>query len=637
MSANKIPLYISAEFGDLDYVKECLALGMKANVYAPNGDYPLHAAARGKNPAMLKLILDAYPEAVNNSGHDGCYALHEVFRNRCPAVRDNIYKCCEILLGAGANVNKRNDNGWLPFAWALDMKDYPICALLIRHGADSTSFRLSSLDWFREADEKAHIEARQKQAEADEKAYKEAMQKRAEEKTQEEKKQAEEKAREEKKQADQKRQESAAESKTMADDHVNPVLPCARCSPESHTLPLFCAIINGHVACLKAILKSHPGEIKKGNAAGHTCLHMAVYHEREEFIKPLVDAGADLKVVDWYSRTALDLAIYREHDGMIRALISCGAKVTPAIQVRIDKMRLHNSKEVDAEKKCAKKVSTEVAKSPTLVETEATKKGIKSSEPTLEERIADISHFVPFDQVKPTTCDQCSSLCRALYFGHRSCFQTILKFHPEEVGTRNSERDTCLHEAVRYSRFEYIKYLVDAGAALEAPGTVPHGTPLEYAIRLKHVLSARVLIDCGAIIPTSISSGDKQWLEENCPKSVNSSPTPTSGTSTEERVTTPVSTTTATATKDKEVENKEEVDDFSERCRAELMRYWCKTIDDALHKAAFIDHKDYVEITVVGARLRARLVKLYQKRRFCAETSDEDSCQSIIFSCTPEE
>lgn len=83
---------------------------------------------------------------------------------------------------------------------------------------------------------------------------------------------------------------------------------------------------NGNVNALKSFLtRGMPVNLGEGKKT--TLLHAAAYYDRAAYMKVLIDAGANLNMLDSYGQTALFLACERRSFSCIDLLIKKGADV----------------------------------------------------------------------------------------------------------------------------------------------------------------------------------------------------------------------------------------------------------------------------------------------------------------------
>ena len=93
------------------------------------GETPLHCAVRREELAVVDLILPLLPaRAIDAASDSGDTPLHLAMRNRDPCLASR-------LIGAGANIARRNNMGYNPLLCALMNRHFQIAADLINRGA----------------------------------------------------------------------------------------------------------------------------------------------------------------------------------------------------------------------------------------------------------------------------------------------------------------------------------------------------------------------------------------------------------------------------------------------------------------------------------------------------------------------
>lgn len=99
----KTALYIAAERGQVEIVKELLELGADVNLKAED-ETLLHAASSSPNPNLLEKIVKLLPHLINEQTKEGYTALHNASIVGNPS-------CISILLNNGASLDIVNNEG----------------------------------------------------------------------------------------------------------------------------------------------------------------------------------------------------------------------------------------------------------------------------------------------------------------------------------------------------------------------------------------------------------------------------------------------------------------------------------------------------------------------------------------------
>ena len=82
------------------------------------------------------------------------------------------------------------------------------------------------------------------------------------------------------------------------------------------------------------------------NAKGDTLLILAAYHQREETVAALLEAGADPDRVNDNGQTALMSAVFRGNETIVRTLLAAGASQTAGAHSALDFARVFERTEL---------------------------------------------------------------------------------------------------------------------------------------------------------------------------------------------------------------------------------------------------------------------------------------------------
>jgi ankyrin repeat protein len=118
-------LHMAAYFGRKDAVKLLLEAGAPIRARSSNAmnNHPIHAAAAGKHPEIVSLLIAAGAD-VNATQAGGFTPLHA-------AAQNGDVDMAKELLANGANSNVRADNGQLPLDLALGQGHKPVVDILM--------------------------------------------------------------------------------------------------------------------------------------------------------------------------------------------------------------------------------------------------------------------------------------------------------------------------------------------------------------------------------------------------------------------------------------------------------------------------------------------------------------------------
>jgi ankyrin repeat protein len=106
-----------------------------ARAYSPDGFTALHFAAYYGSPETVALLIErgADIEAVTKNFLSNM-PLHAAAAGRGPAL-----ETCEVLVGAGADVNAKQHGGFSVLHTPAHRGDLPMAELFLRHGADASA------------------------------------------------------------------------------------------------------------------------------------------------------------------------------------------------------------------------------------------------------------------------------------------------------------------------------------------------------------------------------------------------------------------------------------------------------------------------------------------------------------------
>ncbi|PNS19875.1 hypothetical protein CAC42_7842 [Sphaceloma murrayae] len=113
-NSGQTALHFAASKSNLDVARKLIAKGATARTKDKRGQLPLHRAAAVGNVPIMKLFLEN-KSPVNATDMDGCTALHH-------AIAEGHGDAAVVLLKAGADLEKKDNNGALPIDLAPDAK-----------------------------------------------------------------------------------------------------------------------------------------------------------------------------------------------------------------------------------------------------------------------------------------------------------------------------------------------------------------------------------------------------------------------------------------------------------------------------------------------------------------------------------
>ena len=127
------PLHRAVMDENAPQVQSLIKAGARVDVQDKNGDTSLLWAARLSNLVIAKMLIAAIKAKtdLNIGNKNGDTALHEAMN------RENL-EIMEALIGAGADVDVANAQGFTPLHWAVAewINSLEIAEMLLKEGAD---------------------------------------------------------------------------------------------------------------------------------------------------------------------------------------------------------------------------------------------------------------------------------------------------------------------------------------------------------------------------------------------------------------------------------------------------------------------------------------------------------------------
>lgn len=120
------PLHLVVAMDAIDGVELLVKHKAKLNPQDPDGgETPLHIASRNNSQKILQILLEA-GASVDRQNKKGCSPLYLA----------QTAGCAKLLIEHHANVNIKNFDGFTPLHLAVIQKNQPLVIILLENGAD---------------------------------------------------------------------------------------------------------------------------------------------------------------------------------------------------------------------------------------------------------------------------------------------------------------------------------------------------------------------------------------------------------------------------------------------------------------------------------------------------------------------
>jgi len=242
------PIHDATTNGDVDTVKRLLA--QNPNLISSRdekyGQSPLHVAAFNGNKAIVELLLGKGAD-VNAKANNGATPLH------LAAVRGSV-EVATLLLESGAQINATDNDGWTPLHSASVSKKEEMIALLVQHGGKDLTG-------------------------------------------------------------------NGPQGPSVGQGPAG--------DPALRGAQVFQAATAGDLATVKALILETPKFVNSKDSDGNSLLHVAAANGNKELTDLLLEDGADVNAVA-LSLTPLIVAVRHQHADIAEALLAHGARVNAA-------------------------------------------------------------------------------------------------------------------------------------------------------------------------------------------------------------------------------------------------------------------------------------------------------------------
>ncbi len=274
--------------------------------------------------------------------------------------------------------------------------------------------------------------------------------------------------------------------------------------------PLHLAAVNGHADCVKALLyfAEHAGiglNVNEENKDGDTALHLTVRYYYKDIIQILLNYNANPSLKNKHGSNAFELteslsvrqALNEKYVSAVNLLNITVKKITQ------DEEGLSDKQPSEKEEFGVRPSSAESFKNADKLFISVYKNDIKAMKRLLGFSGRDIIHSQDAKIPKPTY--KCHPLCRC-----KNCIGEVNSEEEEEsecgfrkidalsVNICNSDGFTALHMASKLGNTELIRFLLDAGAKVNARTYKELWTPLHISCISNQKAVAKTLLECNS-------------------------------------------------------------------------------------------------------------------------------------------
>ena len=129
--------HLAVLFEDLDKMNYYKGVSRSVHAIDRDGNTPLHTALVSTNKDVISCVINTYnhlPKQVNRSGECIMKVLSNMSYYKYPD--EDALAIISMMLGAGADPNVKNDDGYTLLHYAVKAQNIPFIKALLKHGAD---------------------------------------------------------------------------------------------------------------------------------------------------------------------------------------------------------------------------------------------------------------------------------------------------------------------------------------------------------------------------------------------------------------------------------------------------------------------------------------------------------------------
>ena len=268
--------------------------------------------------------------------------------------------------------------------------------------------------------------------------------------------------------------------------------PMFRAGLNTGSTPLHVAATAGSASALHALLK-HKVDVNCFSTTGNTPLVDAAENDHQDFILPLIEAGADVNAQQLCRATALHYAADMGNTAMVEMLLLYGARISSwgvdvgfqmplhlAVQrdsVDVIRLLIKNGAELEAE--------CEGGRTPLHIA-------------AFHNSAAAAKLLISLGaQIDSRGIDGTLPIHIAAEYGSREVLQVLIDSRPDTINSKDNDSNNPLHSASSNGNIDIARMLLDNGALMDEQNSMKH-TALCFAILREHEKMAKFLLERGA-------------------------------------------------------------------------------------------------------------------------------------------
>ena len=225
--------------------------------------------------------------------------------------------------------------------------------------------------------------------------------------------------------------------------------------------PLHYAVQEKHADVVQVLIDAG-ADIETKNVDGRSPLHVASISGELTTVTKLVKAGADVRATEDDRATCLLLAAYDGHTDIVRYLVSL-----PEVDLNHQDTNNYTPLHIAVHQKHAAVVEV-LIDAGADIETKNAKGRSPLHVASISGELTTVKMLVEAGaDVRDTDAERDTCLTLAAYFGHTDTVRYLVSLPEVDLNHQDSDNDTALHCAVQGKHADVVQVLIDAGADTE--------------------------------------------------------------------------------------------------------------------------------------------------------------------------